>query len=1159
MTVKKILLPLLCAGAYAGFGAVTVSDGVMTVPGAGAFSALVTGDTRAALEAGKITRIVKTGKGELILDQALADYRGEWDLADGVTLVAVPGNAFGAGAVTVKRPAQLKVQKGVEAVLAGPLAVKGGDPHWKAVYMDEAELTLLAPATVEGGCNLHFQGGKARLRCKGGFEQRSGTITTTGANGIWSIEGVPAHFATVSLTWLYLDLDIAGCSADVFDLAIGGKLRLKGDVTARTVTGGEKKGCAIIARWPCSFALTGDGDVALCCDVSGPIAFRKTGKGTLTSVKPLPGTFGTVEVKDGVLSMTVGPEDDLVNASAVIRAYLASGKLAADRPVTVTLTPGTYTMREPITLGQKDSGTEKAPVVWRAEKRGTVRVFGGKAIPRSSFGPVTEPAARARLDPAVRDKVLVADATPYLVKEPAAWPDHPTGVMPGPWLYHNRKSQTLARWPNLDAPDNGWSGYSNVLANCGYGEDKRAKAPATIEFPGTRAERWNFAEGVWITGYLVVDWHCDTVRIASYDKATHGATLTPETSYGVGKGGWPFYKRRFFVQNLLEELDQEEEWYLDRKAKKLYWWPPPAEGADEIVLAQALVPYFKMEKAAFVRVENLDFEYSHDGTAVVMKGCRQCLVKNCGFFNHGGAAVVVDGGTRNRVTECEMRNMGGTVVMLQGGNCRTLLPANNMIDHCVIDNFAMYKRTHGVGISMGGCGNAVRDNVITHSPDCALSYSGNEHLIANNEFGHIAQDSGDVGCIYSGHHANWLGTIIFGNYIHDLARTTAESGARNGIYFDDCDWGDDVIGNTFLHAGRAIFIGGGKLHGAYNNLVKECLVGVHCDSRGRSWRATGNGSFFWDKKGKAFCRYRHTEEGIEYDYAPWCVAYPALREAMDDRPEYPGMNTITGNVFYACKTVYGYDSGAVRVLGKSSPGNTVITKAARVPTRAPQPIQMKDAVTNLLTSPDGTTVARLGMDESGHFAWTLMADGRYVLDRSPLGVTVDYFDYGRKVVPCAAELRGEVQMNAYTNATALTPIRGGIAWRNINTNVTDAVGGRTAKEWRIPVKSLITAETVAFLDVRVWKGGAAYRWTVPGKGVRKVYGENGAFIPYDGDMSLFQIVEWERDEDFENGYPESFYYERGGGRGISFPEYAHGWRHAGDVVTPWRGVLCTVR
>ena len=60
-------------------------------------------------------------------------------------------------------------------------------------------------------------------------------------------------------------------------------------------------------------------------------------------------------------------------------------------------------------------------------------------------------------------------------------------------------------------------------------------------------------------------------------------------------------------------------------------------------------------------------------------------------------------------------------------------------------------------------------------------------------------------------------------------------------------------------------------------------------------------------------------------------------------------------------------------------------------------------------------------------------------------------------------------------------------------------------------------------------------------------------------MSLFQIVEWERDKDFENGYPESFYYERGGGRGVSFPEYAHGWSHEGDVVTPWRGVLCTVK
>jgi len=861
----------------------------------------------------------------------------------------------------------------------------------------------------------------------------------------------------------------------------------------------------------------------------------------------------------------VKPGDDVLAVRDAIRAARKSGSIASGEQVVVTFAPGTYTFAKTLLLEKVDSGTESAPVVWRAEKRGSVRIFGGRAIPRSAFVPVAG-ADRERLSLSARDAVRVADVSKFLVKDHPQWPDHPVGVMQGPWLYHNGESQTLARWPNLDAPDKGWAGFSNVLENCGYEADKKAKAPATIEFQDDRAARWNFAEGVWITGYLVVDWHCDTVRIASYDPATHAAKLAAVTTYGVGKGRWPFYKRRFFAQNLLEELDAEGEWYLDRKRKLLYWWPRPArargtyatvcaeEGADEIVLAQDLAPFVEIRDASFVRLENLCFEYSHGKTVVPVSNSFRCEVVNCDFFNHGGCAVTVSG-RRNRVSGCTMRNMGGQVLSLGGGSVRDLLPANNLVENCRIDNFAMYRRTHGIGITVNGCGNAARGNVVTHSPDTALNFSGNEHLIADNEFGNVVQDSGDAGCIYSGHNASWLGSIIFGNYIHDLARTPEESDARNGIYFDDCDWGDDVIGNTFVHAGRAIFFGGGKLHGAYNNLVKECLVGVHVDSRGRTWRAKGNGSFFWNPKGRAFCRYRHSEAGVEYDQAPWCVAYPALREAMDDRPEYPGMNVVTGNVFHACgRSVYGYDGGAQLVMGKSSPGNLVVTNAADVPPRAPQPIRMTDAVANRLASPDGGTVAEFIMDESGHFCWTLDVGGRHVLGRSPLGITVGYFDFGRKVVPAAAHARGAVAMKEFAQGTILVPIRNGIGFRNVSTNTAD-VAALSANESRIPLRSLITAETVAFLDVRVWNGGAAYRWTVPGADERMVYGENDAFMPPEGGKQEFHLVEWGRNQDFHNGYPESFYYPRGEGKGVCFPEFAHGWRHKGDVVSPWRGVV----
>lgn len=849
----------------------------------------------------------------------------------------------------------------------------------------------------------------------------------------------------------------------------------------------------------------------------------------------------------------VSPGDDVLAVRDEIRAARVDGRVAKDESVTIVFGPGDYVIPKTVELDGRDSGGDRAPVVWRAQKPGTVRLLGGRLIPRTAFRP-TDDRTGARLDPAVRGKVLVADAAPYLVCEPQVWPDHPKGVMPGVWLYHNGRSQTVARWPNRDAADGGWYGFSNVLENCGWKLDK--ERPAVFEFPGNRPERWRFDEGVWVTGYLIVDWDCDTVRIASYDRATRGARLAAATNYGVGKPSWPFFRRRIFVQNLLEELDQEGEWYLDRKARMLYWWPASGDSGGEVALAQALTPYFRIKDSKNIVVENIDFAYSHGDTAIVIESCERCIVRKCSFFCHGGKVAAVSG-RRNRITHCTMKNLGGTAVTLDGGSVKDLLPANNVVEHCRIENISMYKRTASPGIVLSGCGNAVRDSALLHSPDKAMQYSGNEHLIADNEFGFVTQEAGDTGCIYSGYHPQWLGTIIFGNYFHDLARTPVECDSRSAVYFDDCDWGDDVIGNTFRHAGRSVVIGGGKLHNICNNLVSESYCGLHIDARGNLWRAKKNGSFYWNKEGRPFCRYRFAEDGLDPELPPYSVVYPDLREAMENHPEFPYMNIVTGNVFAACKEPFAYSEEAKLALGPSTPGNTVVAEAADASARAPQPIRIKDAVQSRLASADGSTKAFVGLDETAHLVWALQVDGRRVLELSPLGITVGSFDLGRRVVPEAAQSRGEVTLPpAFTNATVLVPSAEGAGFRSWAKDVTASLEP-TVREWRIPLRSLLTGERVAFVDFRLWKGGAAYRWTVPGSGRRRVAGENDSFVAADQAHPGFTLVEWERDSSLDNGYPEVFYYRRAEGvTGVLFPEATHGWMHVGDVVSPWRGVLC---
>ena len=862
---------------------------------------------------------------------------------------------------------------------------------------------------------------------------------------------------------------------------------------------------------------------------------------------------GAVGIAAGA-GFTVRPGENVLAVRDKIRAARASGEIKADEPVKVTFAPGDYRFASTLLLERQDSGSAGNPVVWRAEKPGTVRILGGSVIPREAFHPISA-AARTRILPEAADRVLEADVGPLLAKDPKPWPDGPPeGLMPGPWLYVGGKSQQLARWPNADAPNGGWASYTNVLESRGWKIDETTGKPAVIEFPGNRAERWKFDEGVWFMGYFIVDWDCDLQRIASYDRATHGARLAGPSHWGVDVGGWPFFSRRFYALNLLEELDASGEWYYERKARKLYWLPP-ADAGGEIVLAQDLTPFIRVDHAQHIRFENLSFAYSHGPSEIVsIRKSDHCVVRNCRFDNISSHAVYVEG-RRNRVTGCTMRNMGESAVTVYGGDRRNLLPANNLIDKCTVVNNGMYKRSRSKAFNISdGCGNAIRECRVTEAPDGAVYYGGNEHLIADNEFGNIILEIGDAGATYTGHNASNLGTILFGNYIHHLAKTEAEESSRSAIYFDDCDWGDDAIGNTLVHCGMGFLIGGGKLHGIYNNLVVSCRTGMLLDGRGRGWRTDReHGSFWWAKDGRTFSEYRHDESNVDPDRAPWCVAYPSLREAMDNRPEYPGMNDIAGNVFRNCKTPLVYDDNSARVTDVTLKGNRILANSNESSLVAPQPIRLKDAVVNRLESEDGGTVARVALDVSGHFHWTLSVNGQPVLDQSPLGITVGRLNHWTRVVPGLAEERPRVSLAPFTNATCQVELKGGVAVRTAVTNIA-AFAALSAREWRIPIRNLVTAKTDAFLDVRVWNGGAAYRWTVPGTGLRKVVGESNAFIPADGNRCSITPLEWERDDDFANGYPEVLYYPRGPGYGVMHPEFAHGWMHDGPVVSPWRGI-----
>jgi hypothetical protein len=607
------------------------------------------------------------------------------------------------------------------------------------------------------------------------------------------------------------------------------------------------------------------------------------------------------------------PFQTIVQARDAIRSHRQAGTLKKDEAATVYLEPGVYPLDASLEFTAADSGTAEAPVVYRARKSRTARLQGGISLSPSSFQAVADAAARERLETSVRDKVLVCDLSAVV---PGALPNFKTafrGAPAAPWLYVNHQPMTLARWPNANAADGGWAGFSKAI-DTGLPNPKaddpalRKARPGSFLFDDPRPARWNLAEGVWLLGYWTHDWSDEVIRIASYDPEKKIIALAAPHNYGINGGTWGAAKRRFFAMNALEELDSPGEWYLDRSRKLLYFYPDGDLSSAEIVLATLTGPLVKVNGAKYVRFVELAFEHGH-GDGIVAENAEHLEITGCVVANLAGGGISINGSS-NVVRSCDLYNLGKSGIHLSGGNRLTLTPAKNLAENNHIHHFGIFRRTYAPGIGAGGCGQIARHNCIHDAPHNAVLYGGNDHLFELNEVYRVVMETGDAGAFYTGRDWTSQGNILRHNYIHDLGGGDAGHVNTMGIYLDDCDSGDTLEGNVFYRAGRALMIGGGRDNAVLNNLVVDCPIGLHVDSRGMTWKQWNNPA------DKSWCLLEKAER-LNYTQPPWSTRYPRLAAIMNEEPRQPLGNSIQRNVFVNCsKQVCSFDGNVKKLLDK---------------------------------------------------------------------------------------------------------------------------------------------------------------------------------------------------------------------------------------------------
>jgi len=668
------------------------------------------------------------------------------------------------------------------------------------------------------------------------------------------------------------------------------------------------------------------------------------------------------------------PFTGVTAARDFIRAGRKAGTIPATDAITVEIANGIYPLAAAVAFTAEDGGTAEAPVTYRCAKKGGAELRGGVTLPADAFRKVDDDKTLSRLAGAARGKVVVCDLGDYVAGELPRFADSFRGTPPGPWLYVDGESMTLARWPNRDADNKGWAMFSEVidkgLANPASKDPAMQKAhPGAFVFDDPRPVGWDLAAGAWLLGYWTHDWYDENIRIDSYDPEKRIIRLAAKHPYGIMGGTWGAKQRRFFAQNILAELDAPGEWFVDRREKKLFYYPVRPIAESEIVLATGTGSLLTFAGTKHLNLEGLRFGYNH-GSGLNATQVEHLAINGCTFANLSGTAITLNG-SHSSVQSCDIYNIGRNGISVSGGDRKTLTPAANVIANNHIHHYALFQRTYAPAIHASGCGQTVRNNLIHHAPHNAITYSGNEHLFELNEIHHVVMETGDSGAFYTGRDWTSQGNVLRHNFIHDLGGDAISGSHTMGIYLDDCDSGDTLQGNIFHKAGRALMIGGGRDNPVRNNLVIDCSVGLHLDARGMSWKQWNNPdepSWMLEKKAKA----------LDYTNPPWSVSYPSLAKIMSDSPREPLHNPITGNVFI---------NTSERVVSLSKDSTAILPKLEISGNLMIQPADADAKITAAIDGQPGFSVesnapADLGFTDAAGGDFSLK-EGSWLLKKAP--------------------------------------------------------------------------------------------------------------------------------------------------------------------------------
>ena len=677
------------------------------------------------------------------------------------------------------------------------------------------------------------------------------------------------------------------------------------------------------------------------------------------------------------------PFATLNKARDAVRALKANGLPAGG--VAITLKRGEYPVRETLALMSEDSGTPESPIIYRSETIGASTLYGGVRL--SGFTPVVDPAVLARLPEEARGHICQCDLRSLGITDYGELKVRGFGLQRTPpptlELYCNGQPQILARWPN-----EGFVGIDRLVApgNAETGE------PSVIGYLGGRPERWTRAEEPWLFGYFKYLWADSSIKVGAIDTAAK--TLTTAEPYDYSGGMDTGQGIIYYAYNLLEELDQPGEWYLNRETGILYFWPPVDPAAATIEIGMWAAPMLTMTGVSHVRVESLVFDLAREN-GLILTDCEHCLIAGCTISRFAGNGITVNGGHGNGLYGCDVHTVGRRAAEVLGGERESLTPGGHFVENCRLYNYGRIDRTYTPAIQLEGVGNRVAHNLMYDGPSSVMRIEGNDHVIEYNEVHSVVRESDDQGAIDIFLNPTYRGLIFRHNYFHDNGKTGAEHGVHGqaAIRLDDAISGVQIYGNVFVRSSNgnfgAVQMNSGRDNVIDNNIFADC-----------HWGISGG----WYPGNSVWQGIRNDDAPADFYTTPlYRSRYPAIAWMM----EAPGCNFLWRNIFFNC--------GAER-----KPHGSDVDALANGVYRHTDPGFADAAGDNYTLAPDTSPITRLGFrpipfEDIGLYADACRAS--WPVQTTPVAIP----DWRQNVTCIRPDIRGDAEISSTWHVFAPLP------------------------------------------------------------------------------------------------------------------------------------------